>query len=197
MEEDIEILCAALSELLQSQQQWTEHQLIEQLKQHPYQLFDEQALRDPLSLFQTHFLIFHCLYRLQADWRMNKIAELDIHTLAIKRQPWQPAKTGVQRADPLASYYLDLTQLTDTSKGEVEQLLNDFWQTMGQRGATQKPTMPFEQACRILQLEPPLARQSLKRQYRRLIHKHHPDKGGSLKKMQNVKAAYQVLVQHL
>ncbi|MGM0524768.1 MAG: DNA-J related domain-containing protein [Pseudomonadota bacterium] len=196
MEEDIEILCAALSELLKGQQQWTEHQLIEQLKQPPYQLFDEQALRDPLSLFRTHFLIFHCLYRLQADWRSNKVAELDIHTLAIKRQPWQPAKAGLQKADPLASYYLDLTQLTDTSKDEVEQLLNDFWQAMGQ-GGSKTPAMPFDEACQTLQLQPPLAKQSLKRQYRRLIHKHHPDKGGSLKKMQNVKAAYQVLVQHL
>ncbi|RUO77945.1 DNA-J related domain-containing protein [Idiomarina seosinensis] len=197
MDEDIQILCAALSELLKSQPQWTEHQLIEQLKQPPYQLFDEQALRDPLSLFRTHFLIFHCLYRLQAEWRNQQIAELEIHTLAIKKLTWQPGIEGLQARDPLASYYLDLTQLTDTSKVDVEQLLNDFWDSMGQTNAVKKTAMPYQQACQTMQLTPPVSKHSLKRQYRRLIHKHHPDKGGSLRKMQTVKAAYQVLVNHL
>lgn len=195
MEEDIEILCAAIAELLNTAPHWTEHQLIETLKQPPYELFDQQALRDPLSLFQTHFLVFHCLYRLQAAWRSEQSADLSIHTLSIHRLPWQPAESLPQQIDPLAAYYLDLNELTATSGEDVEQLLQSFWQKMGKAPVGADQSMSYQQACQLLELEPPLPPAGLlKRQYRRLIHRHHPDKGGSLVMMQNVKKAYYVVI---
>ena len=47
----------------------SEYALIELLKKVPYQFFDEDALRDPLVLFKTHFVLFHVLYKLKHYWR--------------------------------------------------------------------------------------------------------------------------------
>mmetsp|Transcript_16093 Transcript_16093/g.50599 ORF Transcript_16093/g.50599 Transcript_16093/m.50599 type:complete len:92 (-) Transcript_16093:35-310(-) len=56
----------------------SEFEIITLLKQPPYSLFDEDALRDSLMLFQTHFVLFHSLYRLRNEWREQKVGELDI-----------------------------------------------------------------------------------------------------------------------
>ncbi|WP_404399613.1 molecular chaperone DnaJ [Idiomarina seosinensis] len=195
MEEDIEILCTAIAELLKKEPQWTEHQLIEALKQPPYELFDEQALREPLSLFQTHFLVFHCLYRLRAAWRTQQYADLTIHTLSIKRLPWSNADAMPEPVEPLAAYYLDLNQLQTTSGEAVEELLESFWKKMGTASSAGSPSMSYQHACQLLEIEPPVSSaQLLKHQYRRMIHRHHPDKGGNLVVMQDLKKAYNVLL---
>ena len=52
---------------------------IEEMKKHEaehYEFFDKEALRDPLALFQTRFLLFHCLYKLRERWRKEKKYEL-------------------------------------------------------------------------------------------------------------------------
>ena len=197
MDEDIEILRVALEQLLTERSMWTEHELIEVLQAPPYELFEADALRQPLSLFQTHFLIFHCRYRIRCDWLAAAKADLEINTLRIQTLPWQAGESGLQQQDPLADYYLDLTQLTGTDEAGVEALLNDFWDNMsaGRRGGQE--TMDFESACELMDVAPPLCQQTLKRQYRRLIHRHHPDKGGSLKKMQDVKKAYHTLARQM
>ncbi|MDY6883511.1 MAG: DNA-J related domain-containing protein, partial [Pseudomonadota bacterium] len=65
----------------------SEYALIELLKKAPYQFFDEDALRDPLILFKTHFVLFHALYQLKRDWRERNEGELDIHALNISLKP--------------------------------------------------------------------------------------------------------------
>ena len=197
MEEDIEILSVALAQLLDEKPQWTEHELIETLQQPPYELFAADALRDTLSLFQTHFLIFHCLYCLRADWLSEQTADIEINTLRIRRVSWQPGEDALQTSDPLASYYLDLSQLTGTGAADVDAMLNDFWDKMAGSRPKQSSAMSFEHACEIMLLAPPLSVPELKRQYRRLIHQYHPDKGGSLVKMQTVKKAYQTLIKQV
>ena len=46
----------------------SEYALIELLKKAPYYFFDEDALREPLMLFKTHFILFHALYQLKMNW---------------------------------------------------------------------------------------------------------------------------------
>ena len=62
----------------------SEYALIELLKKTPYQLFDEDALRDPLMLFKTHFILFHALYQLKQYWMEQNEGVLEIHALGIK-----------------------------------------------------------------------------------------------------------------
>ncbi|TNC85761.1 MAG: molecular chaperone DnaJ, partial [Thalassolituus sp.] len=87
--------------------------------------------------------------------------------------------------DPLAEYYLDLNNL-NTDKEGVEALLNDFWQRM---------VIPehYDDDLATLELTPPVNRQSLRQQYRRLAHQHHPDKGGDPETFRRVSSAYQRL----
>jgi hypothetical protein len=87
----------------------SEFELITALKQPPYSLFDEDALRDPLTLFQTHFVLFHSLYHLRNEWREQKVGELDIRATQIKLDSILSFDADLQVADPLADYYLDWT----------------------------------------------------------------------------------------
>ncbi|MFC4698569.1 DNA-J related domain-containing protein [Glaciecola siphonariae] len=64
-----------------------EYSLIKSLKLPPFELFDDQALRDPLTLFQTHFILFHHLYQLRAQWRSQGVGELEIALTKITLLP--------------------------------------------------------------------------------------------------------------
>lgn len=195
MNEDIEILTQILAENLDAQHHWTEHELIESLQGQPYEFFDKEALRDPLTLFQTHFLLFHCLYKLRERWREQRKYELFIHTLNIECQPWHSGVSAVAENDPLAEYYLDLNQLNTTSGADVESMLDDFWRRMGHSSPGVRTDMPAAEAWQIMEVEPPVARALIKKQYRKLVHKYHPDKGGSVAKMQKIQKAYHRVIE--
>lgn len=56
--------------------------------------------------------------------------------------------------------------------------------------------MTVGQACRILELTEAIgsSKEAIKKQYRTLAMKHHPDKGGDANKFKQVKEAYDVLI---
>lgn len=195
MNEDIEILTQILAENLDAQRHWTEHELIEALQAPPYEFFDKEALRDPLTLFQTHFVLFHCLYKLRERWRGQKKYELFIHTLNIQCQPWHSGVSALAKSDPLAEYYLDLNQLSITSGADVESMLDDFWQRMGHSFSQAAIDMSAAEAWQLMEVEPPVTQALIKRQYRKLVHKYHPDKGGSVAKMQKIQKAYRRVIE--
>lgn len=136
----------------------SEYQLISKLKNPPYSVFDDEALRDPLVLFKTHFVLFHALYCLRNQWRMSGIGELDIHALNIQLSAPtsscdsayessqksskkssqdssdnsdEPENHAVDAHDALASYYLNWSNFEETDKESVEALLDSFWTQMG------------------------------------------------------------------
>lgn len=201
MQASIQILTAALEELLDKQSRWTEYELIQALKREPYAIFDQDALADTQALFETHFILFHCLYLIRQAWHEMQRADLDIHTLAISVRPYtkhgatvQTADTDVpQLQDPLASYYLDWSNFTETTQQDVEQLLHDFWSRM--TGTTrQSQRMALDEAWQQLDLAPTADMQQVKRQYRKRVHQCHPDKGGSVREMQAIQVAYQRII---
>lgn len=51
----------------------------------------------------------------------------------------------------------------------------------------------FKQSIELLELSAQFSQEDLKRQYRRLAHRHHPDKGGDPEKFKQVKSAYEFL----
>lgn len=194
MQASIQILKAALEELLNKQSRWTEYELIQALKAEPYVIFDEQALSDTQALFETHFILFHCLYLIREEW--HKHTELEIYTLEIKAKPRTTDLdnaahvNALQAQDPLASYYLDWSNFTETTQQNVEQLLNDFWSRM--TGSTRKrQSMALDEAWQQLELAPTSDMGEVKRQYRKRVHQCHPDKGGSVSEMQAIQVAYQ------
>jgi hypothetical protein len=178
--------------------------LLTLLQQPPHTFFSRDAMRDPLVLFQSHFLLFHCLYLLRQSWQTNQLANLTISALniqksafnssspfeAIKSDPYK--RTNPILSDPLAQYYLDWSQFSSTTSDDVDELLNGFWKKM------RIPQQPEEvqQALMFMELENPIPLPELKVQYRRLAQRYHPDKGGDSEHFKNICQAFHQLKQN-
>jgi hypothetical protein len=163
----------------------SEYTLISMLKKPPYAVFDEEALRDPLMLFKTHFILFNALYQLRVKWLSDGVGELDIHTLNIRLVSFTGVGAGsaapkqelapepatapedesattehahkVGSHDALASYYLDWNNFEQTDQESVEALLTSFWSTMGKAQYASFNDGDIEAAHRILGLTWPCA----------------------------------------
>jgi DnaJ-domain-containing protein 1 len=169
----------------------SEYALFNRLKLPPYELFTTEALRDPLSLFQSHFILFNALYQLRDTWLRNKTGLLEIHYSCIRYHPWKVGKSGLITQDKLRTYYLDWTNLSDTDQSQVEALLDSFWSALsGMPSQVQDNDMSQLQALDLLNLTTPYSFQQLKQQYRKMLHKHHPDKGGNNCKTVQLQNAY-------
>lgn len=170
----------------------SEYQLIKQLQQPPWLLFDGVELSEPLAMFRCHFVLFNALYSLSEAWRQQGVGELDIHTLNIRLKPATAYTAGVTGHDGLKAYYLNWDNFTDTNGADVEALLNDFWQRMAGRdlppGDVAKARLTLE-----LDTDGELTPAELKKQYRKLLQQHHPDKGGSTARAQEISQAYRIL----
>lgn len=57
-----------------------------------------------------------------------------------------------------------------------------------------RPIVERQQALAVLGLPPDATRQEIKRRYRELAKKYHPDRGGDQKEMRRIIAAYQLLM---
>ncbi|HEV2579416.1 MAG TPA: J domain-containing protein [Ktedonobacteraceae bacterium] len=64
----------------------------------------------------------------------------------------------------------------------------------GSRANPVRPVLERQQALAVLGLPPTATPQQIKRRYRELAKKHHPDRGGNSREMQRVIAAYQFLI---
>jgi len=56
-----------------------------------------------------------------------------------------------------------------------------------------RPLLERQQALRVLVLPPNATPQQIKRRYRTLAKRYHPDRGGDQKEMQRIIAAYECL----
>lgn len=175
----------------------SEYELFNQLKSPPYELFTAESLRDPLSLFQSHFILFNALYQLQDAWLLDQTGLLQIHCSCIRRNPWEAGQNAVIMQDKLRAYYLDWTNLSDTDQSQVEAMLDSFWSAFsGAPSQTQHTNMPLQQALDLLELTTPYSSQLLKQQYRKMLHKYHPDKGGNNGQTVQLHNAYERLKTH-
>lgn len=239
----------------------SEFELIRILQRPPYSLLSSQALQASLDLFQTHFLVFHCLHRLRIEWQRDGLGWLRIEPLVIQLVPERVgtgcsapsayndsgatrnagtnsdsdandgaaeatsdtmgggsgpenrmvrdrATGALQPPDHLAAYYLDMANLHATGAQDVERLLDSFWRALDTDGAsigapefsaTDSRVGPDRErqqreALRVLELSVmPDEPAQLKRQFRMLLHRHHPDKGGSNTEFRRLQWAYQVV----
>ncbi len=141
---------------------------------------------DNLALFRAHFLLFHALHRLRDRLLGSATAHLAISPLAISLEPYRAGSSGLAAADPLRAYYLDLENLRQTGREEVEALLNGFWDDLAADGQR-------EAALAELELVEPTDFPSIKRQYRRLAMCHHPDRGGDGERLRAINRAMTIL----
>lgn len=149
--------------------------------------FGQAAFSDHLSMFQSHFLLFHSLYVLRD--RLHQLAEsgLDIHCLSIRLTPFSNQSTGLpQQHDPLREYYLDISNIENTDAADVDQLLSGFWRRFVAMDDRQ-------QALQQLGLSDPVGYEEIKAQYRRLVMQYHPDRGGDHDRLLLINEAMQIL----
>jgi len=144
---------------------------------------------DNLALFQQHFLLFHALYKLSEQLQAECSGLLIIEALNIQ---WVPYKNVSQQQlsltsdDTLSAYYLDISNLTNTSRQDVDNLLASFWIKMSDNDQRQEALALFE-------LDEGCTFSDIKKRYRTLLALHHPDKGGSVSTTQSLNEAMAVL----
>jgi len=166
----------------------SEFELMQQLDKHYPEVFPKPDLRDPLLLFQHHFVLMHVLYRLQDDWWQAGEGVLDINALRIIKRP--VVDRGEQQLSvdrSLKDYYLDWDNLGRESTDSVQSLLDGFWKRL--LGEQQAP-----EALAELGLDDKADMPTIKARYRQLASEHHPDKGGDPEEFRRIREAYETLV---
>ncbi len=166
----------------------SEFELIRELSAPPYSLFQPDCLRDSLSMYRVHFLLFHALYLLRDQFHQEQLGSLEISPLRIQLTPYLPGTEALVGVDPLRDFYLDWNNFQYT-QDDVEKLLNDFWR----RSTAVITPQEQQQAMEILELDKMVSYPALKRQYRRLAMKHHPDRGGDAEKLKQINGAMALL----
>jgi len=165
----------------------SEYDLIKRLEDEGEPGFEAGRLRDSLSLFQTHFLLFHSLYRLGEQLFREGEYRLEISPLRIQLLPQREAPdSALAEHDPLRAYYLDLNNLGNTDAETVDALLARFW--MRFVGNDERRA-----ALEALDLGDPVDWSAIKRRHRELVMEHHPDRGGDKERLQEINAAMEVL----
>ena len=165
----------------------SEYELISLLRDSHGDIFKTADLQNSFELFQVHFLLFHCLYRLRDRWLNENKACLQIDAMKINRLAYsQNNREALVVSDALRAYYLDLSHLEQTTEEDAESLINDFWLKFA-------AAEDRSDALKTLELEDGVSFDQIKLQYRQLAMQHHPDRGGSAEKLADVNQAMDVL----
>lgn len=164
-----------------------EYELLKLLNNNQHDGFKHLCFTDHVNLFQSHFLLFHTLYRLKDKMFASSEGILDISPLNIVLLSFKnKGSTEIAKHDPLRDYYLDLTNLYETSEEDVTELLLNFWNRL-------HATDQRESALAVLGLEDPVDQAMIKQQYRQLAMQHHPDRGGDTQQLQIINVAMETL----
>ena len=139
-------------------------------------------IKDNLTLFQAHFLLFHTLYKLREKlWRQRR-GHLEINPLKLRLLPYTDGTAGLSERDPMRDYYMDRSNFETTTAEDVDRLLKAFWLRLHKSGHR-------KEALKALGLEDPVDDATIKDCYRRLAMRHHPDRGGDKQRLQMINAA--------
>ena len=187
---ELEQACLAL--LIQHPQGLSEYQLLKCLRKPPYGLLPTLELGDHLGLFQSHFLIYHSLYRLRERLLAEQRSMLQISALRVGLDAYEPGEAALCEVDPLRDYYLDLANLDATGEAEVAALLDAFWRCVPVAADSEGVVS----ALAVLELDAASDFDQVKRQYRRLVMRHHPDRGGEAARMHALNEALELLRHH-
>ncbi|KAB2929337.1 MAG: DnaJ domain-containing protein [Candidatus Contendobacter sp.] len=168
----------------------SEHELLKALRrEHP--LFAGFNAREPLNLFRGHYLLFHVLYRLRDRLARERRGRLAIDPLRIALEPAgiEPSERSAALAPgwpDLADWYADLRRLTIVTAAEVGEWLHQFH-------AARQASERRQAALAVLELRDPVDATAIRRQYRRLAMRHHPDRGGDGQRLREIHAALAAL----
>ena len=164
-----------------------EYDLIGALKSRGFFDFLPAPPAEPIHLFRAHFLLFHALYTLAERLAAAQQGLMEIGPLCIRRLPWSPGDLSLTMPDPLRAYYLDWSNLDNTSRDDVSRLIGSFWKQLGK-------IENRDEALAELGLQDPVDDATIKLAWRRLAMAHHPDRGGDTERLQAINAAIDCLI---
>ncbi len=142
-----------------------------------------------LALFKLNWLMMNALYELQDEFIQEgyylSVSTLDIHLSPLMEAGVESTNQEISR-QPLRDYYLDWRHFSDTTKEEVQALLDGVWQEYISGDEQEK-------AYTVLGLEVDASFQMIRKTYRKLAGQYHPDKGGDAIRFMEIREAYEVL----
>ena len=173
----------------------SEYELLNQLSEQTpfFAKSDTHSTSQGLSLFQRHFLLFHCLYRLEQQYRAQQSGLLLISALEIRLAPHQKkteashVDAALVTPDPVRDYYLDISQLQATSEDDLDEMLGKFWVALARHDSR-------DEALALLGLNDPVDDVVIRKRYREQVMQHHPDRGGNTDTIQQLNAAISQLL---
>lgn len=177
--------------LLEANTCLSEYELIKQVKELTPHCLLLRQLDDPLALFQNHFFVMNALYQLQEffyseDYSLT-VSPLQIELQEITTQADRELSAEAEN-QKLREYYLNWDNLSQTSSADVDKLLSSFW-------LTYVSTDQRIEALQHLGLPADADWATIKQQYRRLVARYHPDKGGNHQDFTRIRRAYEILQQ--
>ncbi|MBT1443741.1 J domain-containing protein [Shewanella sp. JM162201] len=188
---DNPLIWPLLSVLQQSPQGWKVHHLASELQSRGL-----MHNLDPVpekDLFKRNFLLMNALFELQdmllpGQWLQAQA--MDIRLLRIV-----PANVDLilHQEAGLKSYYLDWGNY-DTSTNVVRDMLESFWNSYQSYIGINGRVMHQTQALRVLELDISASDREIRRQWRKLALKWHPDRPeGDAARFREVCEAWQAL----
>ncbi|MCL1036109.1 DnaJ domain-containing protein [Shewanella submarina] len=172
--QDNPLIWPLLSLLQSSQQSWKVHHLAVALK--------EQGLLDDLDespdkdLFKRNFLLMNALYELQEMLLPQQWLQVQAMEIRLMTAPPGDMELELARDIALREYYFNWDNY-DTCANVVREMLQSFWNRYQDYiGMGQEPGMHKVKAMQILGLEVGASPRDVRRQWKKLALKWHPDR---------------------
>ncbi|WJT09225.1 DNA-J related domain-containing protein [Vibrio harveyi] len=152
---------------------WKVHTLAHELSQKGYiQQLDESPDKD---LFKRNFLLMNALYQLQETLYPDGWLQLEAMNIVLMSSI-EASRHSVDTNDPLREYYLDWKNY-EADEGEVRRLLNDFWSRYQRYiGGNVSDDLDRSKALHLFELDADATRTEIRRQWRKLALRWHPDR---------------------
>ncbi|WP_412499357.1 DNA-J related domain-containing protein [Shewanella indica] len=188
---DNPLIWPILGLLKRSNRSWKVHHLATELQQQGL-MHDLDPLPEK-DLFKRNFLLMNALYELQHILLPGQWLQVEAMDIILLRIPPANVLQLQQDDSALRDYYLDWNNY-DTCVNVVREMLESFWNSYQDYIGVRRGRFAQREALRVLELEADASDKEIRRQWRKLELKWHPDRqGGDTAKFRQICEAWQAL----
>lgn len=188
---DNPLIWPILGLLKRSNRSWKVHHLATELQQQGL-MHDLDPLPEK-DLFKRNFLLMNALYELQHMLLPGQWLQVQAMDIILLRIPPANVLQLQQDDSALRDYYLDWNNY-DTCVNVVREMLESFWNSYQDYIGVRRGRFAQREALRVLELEADASDKEIRRQWRKLALKWHPDRqGGDAAKFRQICEAWQAL----